>query len=101
AGEHVDIGGDDVGRAALGDRRLGDGVVEAAAAVANVENYATLLGRERRRQELPVLHDIGERAADIGRAGVGVGADIARPKRVEDLRHQFGRFHAADVTHDL
>ena len=43
------------------DRRLGDGVVEAAAAVADVEDHAALLCVERRRQQLAVLHDVGER----------------------------------------
>ena len=47
------------------DRRLGDRVVEAAAAVADVEDHAALLGRERRRQQLAVLHDVGELAGDV------------------------------------
>ena len=75
--------------------------VEAAAAVADIEDHAALLGRERRGQQPPVLHDVGEGAGDIGRAGIGMGEDIARPQRVEDLRHQFARLHAADMAHDL
>ena len=41
---------------------LGDRVVEAAAAMADVEDDAALLRRERRRKELAVLHDVGELA---------------------------------------
>ena len=52
------------------DRRLGHGEVEAAAAVADVEDHAALLGRERRRQQLAVLHDVGEGSGDVGRAGI-------------------------------
>ena len=78
AGEHVDVGRDRVGRAALRDRRLRHRVVEAAAAVADVEDHAALLGGERRRQQLAVLHDVGEGAGDVGRARIGVGEDVAR-----------------------
>ena len=52
---------------------LGHRVVEAAAAVADVEDHAALLGRERRRQQPAVLHDVGEGAGDVGRAGIGSG----------------------------
>ena len=30
-----------------------------------------------------------------------MGQDIAGPQQVDDLRHQFGRLHAADMAHDL
>ena len=101
AGEDVDVGGDRVGRRALRDRRLGHRVVEAAAAVADVEVHAALLGFERRRQQLAVLHDVGELAGDVGRAGVAMRQDVARPQQVEDLRHELRRLDAADVAHDL
>jgi hypothetical protein len=52
-------------------------VVEAAAAVADVEHHAALLGRQRRGQQLAVLDDVGELAADVGRAGVGMGQHVA------------------------
>ena len=81
----VDVGGDRVGRRALRDRRLGDRVVEAAAAVADVEDDAALLRGERRRQQLAVLHDVGEVAGDVRRAGVAVGEDVAGAQQVEDL----------------
>jgi hypothetical protein len=53
AGKDVDVGGDRVGRAALRDDGLGHGVIKAAAAVADIEDDATLLGRQRRRQLPP------------------------------------------------
>ena len=59
------------GAAPCGDRRLGHRVVEAAAAVADVEHHAALLGRQRRGQQLAVLHDVGERAGDVRRARIG------------------------------
>ena len=71
-----------------GDRHLRHRVVEAAAAMADVENHAALLGGERRRQQLAVLHDVGELAGDVGRAGIGMRQHVARPQQVEDLRHQ-------------
>jgi hypothetical protein len=69
----VDVGRDRVGRRALRDRRFGDRVVEAAAAVADVEEHAALLRFERRRQQLAVLDDVGELARDVRRARVAVG----------------------------
>ena len=53
AREDVDVGGDRVGRRALRDRRLGHRVVEAAAAVADVEDDAALLGRSAAGSSLP------------------------------------------------
>jgi hypothetical protein len=52
AGKDVDVGGDRVGRATLRDDGLGHGVIKAAA-VADIEDDATLLGRQRRRQQPP------------------------------------------------
>ena len=48
------------GAAPAGNRRLGHRVVEAAAAMADVEHDAALLGGERGRQQLAVLDDVGE-----------------------------------------
>jgi len=97
----MNVGRDGVRQASLCDRRFGHGKIEAAAAVADVEDYATLLGGKRRRQQAPLLHDVGEGTAEIGRSRIGVGEDIARPQRVEDLRHQFACLYAADMAHDL
>ena len=97
----MDVRRDRVGRAALRDRRLGDGVVEAAAAVADVEDDAALLRLERGRQELAVLDDVGAIAGDVGRAGVAVREDVAGAKQVEHLRHQRAIGDAADVAHHL
>jgi hypothetical protein len=97
----VDIGRNDVRRATLCDRRLRDGEIEAAAAVPDIENDTALLGGERGRQQAPILDDVGEGAADIGGAGIGVGEDVAGPQGVEDLRHQLARLDAADMAHDL
>ena len=55
------------GRQPCCNRRLGHRVVEAAAAVADVEDHAALLGGERRGQQLAVLHDVGEIAGDVRR----------------------------------
>ena len=97
----MDVGGDGIGRAAAGDRDFRHGEIETAAAMADVEHHAALLGGERRRQQLAVLHDIGEGAADVRRAGIGVGQHVARPQQVEDLRHQFLGLDAADMHHHL
>src|SRR6478609_8921534 len=64
--KHVDVGRDGVGWASLCDRRLGHAEVEAAATVADIEDHAALLGRERRWEQPPVLHDVGEGSGDIG-----------------------------------
>ena len=61
------------GPAPAGIADLRHRVVEAAAAVADVEDDAALLGGQRRRQQLAVLHDVGERTADVGSAGIGSG----------------------------
>jgi hypothetical protein len=87
------------GVAAVGDRHFGHGVVEAAAAVTDIEDDAALLGRGRRGQQPAVLHDVGEGAGDIRQAGIGVGQDIPRAQQVEDFRHQRDRRDAADVAH--
>ena len=52
---------------------------------------AALLGGKRRRQQLAVLHDVGELAGDVGRAGIAVGEHVAGAQDVEDLAHQLGR----------
>ncbi len=68
-----------------GDRDFRHREIEAAAAMADIEQHAALLGRERRRQQLAVLHDVGEGAGHVRRAGIGVGQDIARPQQIEDV----------------
>jgi hypothetical protein len=50
-------------------------------------------------KKLSFLHDIGELAAYVRRARVAMGQDVAGTQQVEDLRHQLGRFHAADMAH--
>ena len=64
----MDVGGDRVRRAAAGDRDFRHGEIEAAAAMADVEDHAALLGGERRRQQLAVLHDVGEDARHVRRS---------------------------------
>ena len=61
--------------------------------------HAALLGGERRRQQLAVLHDVGEDAGIVRRAGIGVGQHVARPQQIENLRHQFLGLDAADMHH--
>ena len=89
------------GRAAAGYRHFRHREIKAAAAMADVEHHAALLGGERRRQQLAVLHDVGEGAGDVRRAGIGVGQHVARPHQVEDLRHQLLGLDAADMHHHL
>ena len=89
------------GVAAGRDRDLRHGEVETAAAMADVEDYAALLGGERRRQQLAVLHDVGEGTGDVRRAGIGMGQDVARPQQIENLGHQLWRLDAADMHHHL
>ena len=97
----MEIARDGVGLAALLERGLAYRVVEAATAVADIEDHSALLGGERGRDQATVLHDIGEGTPAIGRACIGVRKDIARPQRVENLRHQLACFHTADVAHDF
>jgi hypothetical protein len=73
----MDVRLDRVGRAALRNGGFGHRVVEAGAAVADVEDHYTPLGCERSRNEAAVLHDIVEGAAQIRRAGIGVSEDVA------------------------
>ena len=62
------------------------------------EQHAALLGGECGQQQLAVLHDVGEGAADVRRAGMGVGRYVARPHQIEDLRHQlFRRCNRCDI----
>jgi hypothetical protein len=69
----MNVGRNGVGRTALRNGGFGHGVIETAATVADVEDHATLLGRKHRRDEVAILHDIGEGAGRIGRAGIGIG----------------------------
>ena len=69
----MDVGGDRVRPDALGNRGFGDGVVEAAAAVADVEDDAALLRGEGGRQQLAVLDDVG------ALAGVAFGRPYQNP----------------------
>ncbi len=90
-----------VRRAALRDGGLGDRVVEAAAAVADVEDHAALLRRQRGRQQLAVLHDVRALAGVVRRARVAVRQHVAGAQQVEQLRHQRAIGDAADVAHHL
>ena len=65
----MDVRGDRVRARPGGDGRFGHRVIEATAAVAHVEKDAALLGLRRRRQQLALLHDIGELAREVGGAG--------------------------------
>ena len=87
------------GRAAGGDRNLGHGKVETAAAMADVEDHAALLGGQRGRQQLAVLHDIGEDAGHVRRTGISVGQHVARPQQVQNVGHQRAGLDAADMHH--
>jgi hypothetical protein len=78
---------------------LGHGIVEAAAAMADIEDDASLFGRQRRRQQAPVLDDIGEIAGYVRRARIGVRQDVAGPHQIEDLGHQGTGLDATDVHH--
>lgn len=51
--ERVDVAAERIGGQTLIDRRLRDGVVEAAAAVADVEQHAAPLGLEAAGRTLP------------------------------------------------
>jgi hypothetical protein len=59
------------------------------------------LRRERRRQQLAVLDDVGAIPGDVGRARIAVRQDVAGAKQVEDLRHQRPIGDTADVAHHL
>ena len=84
-----------------GNRHFRHGEVETAAAMADIEHHAALLGGQRRRQQFSILHDVGESSGNVRRAGIGMGEDIARPQQVENLRHQFPGLDAADMHHHL
>src|SRR6266446_1142161 len=60
AGEHMYVGRDGVWRTSLRNGDFCHSVIEAASAVADIEDDATLLGCQRRRQQAAVLNDIGE-----------------------------------------
>src|SRR5215467_119543 len=88
----VEITRDGVGLASLLQRRLADRVVEAAAAVAHVEDHAALLRRLGGGNELSVLDDVVARPAE------GVRQDISRSQEIEEVRYRAGG--VADVAHD-
>src|SRR5262245_25159048 len=56
-------------------------VVEAAAAVADVEDHAALLRGQRRRQQPAILHDIGKVAGEIGKTRIAMGENVTRPQQ--------------------
>ena len=95
------VGRDRIGKRSLRDRRLGHRVIEASAAVADVEMDTTLFRFQRRRQQLAILNDVGELAGDVGRPGVAMREDVAGSQQVKDLRHELRRLDAADMAHDL
>src|SRR3979490_914116 len=53
------------------------------------------------RQQLAVLHDVGEGPGDVRYAGIGVGEHIAGTQQIENLRHQFLVLDTADMDHHL
>src|SRR4029453_12555947 len=66
-------------------------VVEAAAAVADVEDHAALLGRLGRRKQLSILYNVVAGPAERG------GQDIARPEEIEEIGDRARRI--ADMAH--
>ena len=82
----------------LRDGGLGHGIIEAAAAMADIKDDAALFGGQRRRQHPTVLDDVCEIA--VRRTRIGVGQDVARPQQIEDLGHQRAGLDATDVHHD-
>ncbi len=93
--------GDRVRPAAARDRHLRHREIKTAAAMPDVEHHAALLGGKRCRQQLAILHDVGEDAADVRRAGIGMGQYVAGPQQIENLRHQLPGLDAADMHHHL
>src|SRR5258705_13086959 len=87
-----------VRRTALRDGGFRDRIIEAAAAVTDIEHDAALLGGKRCRDEAAVLYDIGEGATGGRRACIAMGEDVAGTQGVEYLRHQRARLHAPDMT---
>ena len=69
--------------------------------MADIEDHPALLGGERRRQQFAVLHDVGEAARDVRRAGIGMRQHVAGPQQIEYLRHQLLGLDAADMHHHL
>jgi hypothetical protein len=55
--------------------------------MADIEDDATLFGRQRRRQQAAVLDEVGEIAGQVRRTRIGVGQDIAGPQQIEDPGH--------------
>ena len=84
----------------LRDGGLGHGIIEAAAAMADIKDDAALFGGQRRRQHPTVLDDVCEIARQVRRTRIGVGQDVARPQQIEDLGHQRAGLDATDVHHD-
>jgi hypothetical protein len=83
----------------LRDGRFRHGEIEGAAAMADVEDDATLLGGKGRRQKPAVLNDIRELPGHVRRARVAVREDVARPKQIENAAHQVGGLDATDMHH--
>ena len=77
---------------ALFNGGLGHGVVEAAAAMPDVDDHAALLGFQRGGDHLALLHRV------VAGAAVGMRQDVARAQQVEQLAQVAGRI--ADVAHE-
>jgi hypothetical protein len=80
------------GQSPLGPGRLGHGVVEAAAAMAHVDDHPALLGAQGGGEELPMLADVSA-CPTIGR-----GHDVPRAQEVQQVGE--GARGAAAVPHD-
>jgi hypothetical protein len=67
--------------------------------VADIKDDAALFGGQRRRQQPPILDDVGEIARQVRRTRIGVGQDVAGPQQIEDLGHQGAGLDPADMHH--
>lgn len=101
AGNCVQVRRDRIGPASTRERHFRNGVVEATAAMPNVEDHAAPFRGQRRRQQFPVLHYIGEGTGYVRGARISMCEDVARPQQVEDLRHKLAGLDVANVAHDF
>ena len=100
----MDVRGDRCRAAtALRNRGFGDRVVEAAAAMPDVEHHAAFLRIERGRQgAFLFLDDVGELAHDVRRARISSASARRRGSsvsRICDISSR--RFDASDMAHHL
>jgi len=96
--ENTDIGRESCRACSPAASPLRHREVEAAAAVADVEQHAALLRAEAPPAQLAVLDDVGELPAVFGKPEKQCSG--CRPaQRVQDLHHQLRRGDAADVAH--